>query len=97
MSRTKPIAKGYLYSLGGGLLRYEGLRHGDFQDSSIMIHKFTIVKKLNTLTRSVKSWDKYRVRGWEIDRQKNCIYFKRGVFKLLKFEQTLSVLYGAND
>jgi hypothetical protein len=80
--------------MGGGLLRYDGAKHADFADPSIMMHQFTIVKPINNVTRNVKAWDKYRVRGWEIDKHTNCIYFKRGVFKLLKYEPTLTVLYG---
>lgn len=80
--------------MGGGLLCYQGASHADPTDSRIMKHKFTVVKPLRSVTRDIKPWDKYRVRGWEIDRHKNCIYFMREVFTLMEYEPTLTVLYG---
>jgi len=85
--------------MGGGLLRYEGLyfTHNPDVESEhqvISAHRFTIVKPMNSVTREVKAWEKYRLRIWESDRSKNCISFKREVFKLMVYEPTLTVLYG---
>ena len=81
--------------MGGGLLCYEGPRYTDITDHTIVVHLFTVVKPLNTITRNVKSWDKYRLTdNWGLNRLKNCMYFKRGVFKLMKYEKALTVLNG---
>lgn len=89
-----PIDKGYVYSIGGGLLRYEGVRQVLSTDTC-MEHVFTVVKPLNNVTREVKPWNKY-VTGTRHNKIGHtiCIYFKRGIFKLLKYEQTLTILHG---
>lgn len=96
MSRMMRHAKGYVYSIGGGLLRYDGPKYtyGDKASEVFVVHIFTVVKRLNSITRDVKAWDKYRVTHWELDRNRDCITFKRGIFKLLKYEPTLTVLHG---
>lgn len=98
MEQNKPIEVGYVYSLGDGQVRYDGVQFTSNPDKEseqtiIAVHEFTIIKEFDSITRDVKPWDKYKVRRC---RHYPCIRFTRGIFKLLKYEQTLTVLYGNN-
>lgn len=96
MDENKPIEVGYVYSLGDGLVRYDGVQFTanpdkESEQTIIAVHEFTIIKEFDSITRDVKPWDKYKVRQL---RHYPCIRFTRDIFKLLKYEPTLTVLHG---
>lgn len=100
MEQNKPIEVGYVYSLGDGLVRYDGVQFTSNPDKEseqtiIAVHEFTIIKEFDSITREVKPWDKYKT-GTRHNKLGHviCIYFSHEIFDLLTYEPTLTVLHG---
>jgi len=87
-----PIEKGYVYSMGGGILLFKDMRFYKLnKKETVLAYHFTVVQRMDEITRNVKPWDKYVLNR---DRHSGCISFTIEVFSLLKYEPALTVLYG---
>lgn len=93
----KPISKGYIYSMVGGLFRYEGVIHyGPTPNNpSGLAHFFTIVKRVNAAKNHYhEQYQLGPITDWTETGGVLGVRFTRHVFKLLAYEQTLTVLHG---
>lgn len=96
MDVSSRIHIGYIYSLGNGLLRYDGAYESyPEKDKCVMCHRFTVVKPIRSFTRDVKPWEQYNATTSNGSKHGDCIFLYREAFKYMEYQPALTVLYGS--